>query len=217
MIPRAAALAVARRRCLAANVELILPDDPRRVAVVGLVAAAHSIIGTGVASEHVSQYVTVTLPGVPGAASMALALIPVVGRFLAQLGAQNGRTAIYLSPAALDHITATVEHELGHAGTIAAGGLVWCGVYALSPEARAGGEAPCYGAGMAVDVADGKPVDDAARDALLSLGSYGLDADAAALAASIIASARETIRATGDFGGIVAEVRGELAKEGVAW
>lgn len=108
-------------------------------------------------------------------------------------------------------------HAIGDVVSIAAGGLVWCGVYALSPEARAGGEAPCYGAGMAVDVADGKPVDDAARDALVSLGSYGLDADASALAASIIASARETIRATGDFGGIVAEVRAELAKEGVAW
>lgn len=219
MIPLDVALRVARKRVATAGAELILPDDLRRVAVVGLVAAGHSLQGTGITSDHVAQNVTITLPGLPGVASDALRLIPVVGPALASLGRANGRSAIYLSPAAMrsgEDLLATVEHELGHVGMIAAGGLVYCGVYLLVPEARAGGEAPCYGASMAVDVACGMPLAVAASRAKYSLEGYGLDPDATALAHAIIDSAAASIAATGDCGGAVAELRADLLLEGVA-
>jgi hypothetical protein len=106
-------------------------------------------------------------------------------------------------------LLATAEHELGHVGSIARGGLAYCGAYLLAPEVRAGGEAPCYGAGMAVRVACGAVLEDVVRDALASLDGYGLDAAALALASGIIASAALTIAATGDYGGVVAELRAE--------
>lgn len=213
------ALRILQRRCDRAGVELILPDDPRRLAVVGLVAAAHKIQGSGVTFDHVREGVTITLPGVPGVASTLLGLIPVVGTALGALGAANGRTSVYLSPAAMADgvgLLATIMHELGHAGDIKRGGLGWCLAYLVAPEVRAGGEAPCYGTGMAVrHVVGGEGLDALAAEALASLGSYGLDADALALARGIVASAVETIRATGDHGGVVAELRAELAIEGV--
>lgn len=217
-IPLDVAVRIARKRLSDAGAELILPDDPRRLAVVGLVAAGHALQRTGVTSEHVDQSVTVTLPGAPGAVADGLALVPVVGRYLAAIGRGNGRTAVYLSRAAMaDGVTllATVEHELGHVGTIAAGGLVWCGVYLLVPEARAAGEAPCYGAGMAVRVACGASLTDVAAEAKRSLGSYGLDAPARALADAMVDGVAATIAATGDCGGVVAELRPMLAAEGV--
>lgn len=212
MIPLDVALRVARKRVADAGAELILPDDPRRVVVVGLVAAAHALQGTTVLSGDVRERVTVTLPGVPGLAATALGMIPIVGPALSALALANGRTAIYLSPAAMrdgGELLATVEHELGHVGSIVKGGLAYCGAYLLAPEVRAGGEAPCYGAGMAVRVACGAVLEDVVRDALASLDGYGLDAAAKALATGIIASAALTIAATGDFGGIVAELRAE--------
>jgi hypothetical protein len=218
VIPLDVALRVARKRTAAAGAELVLPDDLRRVVVVGLVAAAHALQGTTVLSGDVRERVTVTLPGVPGVASTLLGMIPIVGPALASLGLAAGRTAIYLSPAAMRdgvELLATVEHELGHVGSIARGGLAYCGSYLLAPEVRAGGEAPCYGAGMAVRVACGEALADVVRDALASLEGYGLDSAGRALATGIIASAALTIRATGDYGGIVAELRAELAAEGV--
>lgn len=217
-IPLDVALRVIRRRAAAAGVELILPGDPRRDAIVALVALGHSVQGTGVTRAHVADSVTVTLPGVPGAAAALLSLIPFVGPALAALAAANGRTSVCLSPAALASgvdALATYLHEEGHVGSIAKGGLIYCGAYLLAPEVRAGGEAPCYGAGMAVRVACGVPVAEAAADALRSLDGYGLDDDARALVHGVVASAAATIAATGDFGGIVAELRGELAAEGV--
>ena len=76
MIPLDVALRVARKRVTAAGAELILPDDLRRVVVVGLVAAAHALQGTTVLSGDVRERVTVTLPGVPGVAS-TLSLIHI--------------------------------------------------------------------------------------------------------------------------------------------
>jgi len=212
VIPLDVALRVARKRVTAAGADLILPDDLRRVVVVGLVAAAHALQGTTVLSGDVRERVTVTLPGVPGVASTLLGMIPIVGPALAALGLASGRTAIYLSPAAMRdgvELLATAEPELGHVGSLARGGRAYCGAYRLAPEVRAGGEAPCYGAGMAVRVAGGEALADVVRDALASLEGYGLDAAAKALATGIIASAALTIRATGDFGGIVAELRAE--------
>lgn len=214
MIPLDVALRVARARVADAGAELILPDDPRRIAIVGLVAAAHALQGTTVLSDEVRDGVTVTLPGLPGLAATVLGLIPVVGPTLAALGRANGRTAIYLSPAAMRdgvELLATVEHELGHVGAIAAGGIAWCGLYLLSAEARAAGEAPCYAAGVAVRVACGASLEQACADALASLERYGLDDDARALAGAMIASAAATIRATGDLGGVVRELREAFA------
>lgn len=217
MIPLDVALRIIHRRAAAAGVEVILPGDLRREAIVALVALGHSVQGTGTTRAHVDANVTVTLPGVPGIAATALSLIPFVGPALSALALANGRTSVCLSPAALasgEDALATWWHEEGHCGSIARGGLIYCGAYLLAPEVRAGGEAPCYGNGMAVRVATGADVDDAARQALASLESYGLDDDARALARGIVASAAETIRATGDHGGVVAELRAELAAEG---
>jgi hypothetical protein len=212
------ALRIIRRRAAAAGVELILPGDPRREAIVSLVALGHSIQRTGVLRARVADGVTITLPGVPGPAAALLALIPYVGPALAALAMANGRTSVAMSPAALatgGQALATWWHEEGHVGSIARGGLLYCGAYLLAPEVRAGGEAPCYGAGIAVRVACGAPLDGAVRDALDSLEGYGLDVAAKSLASGIIASAAHTIRATGDYGGVVAELRAELAAEGV--
>ena len=218
MIALDVALRIIRRRAAAAGVELILPGDPRREAIVALVALGHSIQRTGVLRARVSDGVTTTLPGVPGPAAALLALIPYVGPALAALALANGRTSVCLSPAALatgGQALTTWWHEEGHVGSIVRGGLLYCGAYLLAPEVRAGGEAPCYGAGIAVRVACGASLDSAVRDALDSLEGYGLDAAAKALASGIIASAAHTIRATGDYGGVVAELRAELAVEGV--
>ncbi len=216
-IPVPTALRIVQKRCARAGVDLILPDDPRRLAVVSLVALAHRVQRTGVTYEHVRDGVTLTLPGIPSAASTVLALVPTVGPELVAIARANGRTAVYLSPAAMATgagLLSTVEHELGHAGTIAHGGLPWCLAYLVADEARAAGEAPCYGAGMAVLCALGADVDEVAASAKRSLGSYGLGADALKTAHAIIDSAAASIRA-GDFGGVEIELRAELASEGV--
>lgn len=218
-VPFEKALKIAQRRCAAADVELVLPSDPRRDVVVTLVNLAHKIQKTGVKPDHVAQSVTMTLPGVPGPALGLIALIPHVGIALAGFAAANGRTAIYLSPAAMAdavQLLATVEHELGHAGMIAVGGLPFCIAYLLAAEARGATEAPCYGAGMVVLVGlGGMHPDEAEANALRSIEHYGLDREALILARAMIQDAAETIRSTGDFGGILAELYRELAEENI--
>lgn len=218
-IPIETALRIARRVCDRYNIALILPGDPRRDAVVELVAKGHQVRGTGVTREHLAESVTVTLPGIPGPASYLLGLIPVVGKALQALGESNGRTAIYLSPAAMEtgaRLLETLWHELGHVGSIAAGGLSWCLAFLLAAEVRGGAEGPCYGTTVALRWAlEGIPIEEAAADALASLEGYGLDDAAMRLVRGIIASAVATILATGDHGGVVAELRAELAAEGI--
>jgi hypothetical protein len=211
------ALKIAQRLCDRAGVTLVMPDDLRRRAIIELVILARRTTGD-VDGDAVRQGTTVTLPGAPGPALVALALIPVVGPALAALASPLGRTAIYLSPSAASdahRLLRVIWHELGHVGSIAKGGLGWCFAYLIAAEVRAGGEAPCYGAGMAIAVSLGADVDQVAADALASLEHYGLDADGMQLARGLIASARETIRETGDLGGVVAELRAELAVEGI--
>jgi hypothetical protein len=217
-IPAPVALRIARKLCDRHGVELILPDDPRRLALVVLVAQAHRIQGTGVTYDRVRDGVTTTLPGVPSAASSLLSLVPAIGPELAQIARTNGRPAIYPSPEAMAdgaRFLATMWHELGHVGTIRHGGLAWCLAYLVADEARAAGEAPCFGAALSAAVAMGADVDTEAARAKDSLTRYGLGAEALATAHALIDSARESVRA-GDFGGVQDEVRAELAAEGIA-
>jgi hypothetical protein len=218
-VPLSVALRIVHRRAARFNVGVVLPDDVRRLGVVALVALSHRVQGTSVTYDHVRDGVTLTLPGVPGVAGELLSRVPVVGGELESIARQEGRTTVYLAPAVMRDggtLLGTWWHEEGHVGDIVAGGLPYCLAYLIAPELRAAGEAPCYGAGMAVAVALGADVDEAAEQARASLDHYGLDDKSRALARAIIASAAETIRQTGDFGGVVAELRAELALEGLA-
>lgn len=215
------ARAAAQRMCDAAGVTLLPPDHVLRDVIVAGVALASRLGGRSAWSrDHVAQYVSVTLPGA-GPALAALAAVPVVGPILAAAVAAVGadRTVISLSPAVWSdplRLLETVRHELGHAGQIARGGLPWCIAYLVGAEARAAGEAPCYAAGMAVRVRlGGESTAAAAESAMRSLQGYGLDADALRLAAGIIASARATLDAGEDLGGVVTEVVAAL--ESVGW
>ena len=215
------ARAAAQRMCDAAGVTLLPPDHALRDVIVAGVALASRLGGRSAWSrDHVAEYVSVTLPGA-GPALAALAAVPVVGPILAAAVAAVGadRTVISLSPAVWSdplRLLETVRHELGHAGQIRAGGLPWCIAYLVGAEARAAGEAPCYAASMAVRVRlGGESTAAAAEGAMRSLQGYGLDADALALAAGIIASARATLDAGEDLGGVVMEVVAAL--ESVGW
>lgn len=215
------ARAAAQRMCDAAGVTLLPPDHALRDVIVAGVALASRLGGRSAWSrDHVAEYVSVTLPGA-GPALAALAAVPVVGPILAAAVAAVGadRTVISLSPAVWSdplRLLETVRHELGHAGQIRAGGLPWCIAYLVGAEARAAGEAPCYAASMAVRVRlGGESTAAAAEGAMRSLQGYGLDADALRLAAGIIASARATLDAGEDLGGVVTEVVAAL--ESVGW
>ena len=215
------ARAAAQRMCDAAGVTLLPPDHALRDVIVAGVALASRLGGRSAWSrDHVAEYVSVTLPWA-GPALAALAAVPVVGPILAAAVAAVGadRTVISLSPAVWSdplRLLETVRHELGHAGQIARGGLPWCIAYLVGAEARAAGEAPCYAAGMAVRVRlGGESTAAAAEGAMRSLQGYGLDADALRLAAGIIASARATLDAGEDLGGVVMEVVAAL--ESVGW
>ena len=215
------ARAAAQRMCDMAGVTLLDPEHPLRDVIVAGVALASRLGGRSAWSrDHVAEYVSVTLPGT-GPALAALAAVPVVGPILAAAVAAVGadRTVISLSPAVWSdplRLLETVRHELGHAGQIRAGGLPWCIAYLVGAEARAAGEAPCYAASMAVRVRiGGESTAAAAEGAMRSLQGYGLDADALRLAAGIIASARATLDAGEDLGGVVMEVVAAL--ESVGW
>lgn len=216
-IPLDVALRIVRKRAARFGFAVVLPDDPRREAVIAAVFAAHKAKGTGVTYKHLRDGVTLTLPPVPSAAAALLPLIPVAGPTLAEIARTNGQTTMYPSPAALasgEALLPTWWHEEGHGGSIEHGDLAWCLAYLLSAEARASGEAPCYGAGMAIAVALGASGDDVAASAKRSLESYGLDADATKHAHGLIDSAAASVRA-GDFGRVEIELREELLAEGV--
>ncbi len=216
------ARAAAQRLCDAAGVTLLTPEHPLRDVIVAGVALASRLGGRSAWSrDHVAERVSVTLPGAGPALSL-LRAVPGVGPILAAAGeaAGLGRDAVIsVSPSTWDDpigLLATTQHELGHVGSIRRGRLPWCLAILVSPEARAAGEAPCYAAGMAVQVRLGGASTQAAYEsAMRSLGGYGLDAPALALAAGILASARATLDAGEDLGGVVTEVVAAL--ESVGW
>lgn len=218
-LPLDIARAAARRMAQAANVTLIEPDDPVRTVIAAAVYAGHKVGGGSWTHAHVTEHISVTLPGA-GPALGLLRAVPTAGPLLAAAGeaAGLGRTVVSIAPSTWQRpveLVGTMRHELGHVGDIAAGGLPWCLVYLLWAEARAGGEAPCYGASMAVQVAlGGLTPGQAAQRARDSLRGYKLDGDATALAARIIRVHERSLEAGDDPGGVLADTFRALAAEG---
>ena len=213
---------IAARLVAARGAALVPSTDPRRSALVYALGAVHSLSGSGWDVDHARQSVTVTLPAVGVPLASLLALIPGVGKLLAQIAGTQDKTAIYLSPAAESdpvRLLATVAHELGHVDQIARGGLAWCCAYGLVPEVRAGAESCCYGQDVAVfwalsEVAGLTPriLCDWARD---SLAGYGLDAESMALASGILDVTARTLEHGGEMPGPCADVLAALRAEGV--
>ena len=213
------ARAIAARLVAARGAVLIPSTDPRRTALVYALGAVHSLSGSGWDVDHARQSVTVTLPAVGVPLASLLALIPGVGKLLAQIAGTQDKTAIYLSPAAESdpvRLLATVAHELGHVDQIARGGLAWCCAYGLVPEVRAGAESCCYGQDVTVLHAlrgdDPKALCDGAME---SLKGYGLDADATVLARGVLDVTARTLEHGGEMPGPCADVLAALRAEGV--
>ena len=209
----ALALRVAQARAARFGYELVLPGDPRREAVVYGLAAVHKLTGDGWDIDHARENVCVTLPGLGSVALGLLAAIPVVGPLLAAAAGTVERPQVYLSPAAVrdgNVLLGTIRHEEGHVGQIRAGGLAWCVAYGVIDEARAGAEAPCYGADLAVRAALGESPRRLYDAALESLRAYGLGDDIA-LAEQLVRSTCAALEAGADPGGIGADVLADLA------
>ena len=214
------ARAAAQRLCDIAGVTLLRPDHALRDVIVAGVALASRVGGGSWSRADVAERVSVTLPGVGPALSL-LRVVPGVGGVLAAAGeaAGLGRDAVVsISPqtwASPIDLLATIQHELGHVGSIRRGRLPWCLAILVSAEARAAGEAPCYAASMAVLHSLGGWSSQAAYErAMHSLEGYALDADALALASGILRSAQATLDAGEDLGGVVLEVVTALRAEG---
>lgn len=189
------ALRAVRKAASAMNVELILPDDPRRVVLAHLMGASRALVGYGWTTEEAQARVSVTLPGLGAGSDVLAALsngVPIVGGLLSEFIGQNlKRTSVFLSPFALETgvgLFSTWSHESGHVGYIARGGIPFCLAYTLVPEVRAT-EATCFACNMAHDVLlRGVTVEDAAKGVRERLAFYGLDDDARALAERTITS-----------------------------
>lgn len=201
------------------GVEVLLPDDPRRLAVVLGMAAVHAVSGAGWAVEHVRESVSCTLPGVGSTALSLLEQVPTAGPVLAAVVKLLGieRPLVCLAPAAFASgvaLVGTWRHELGHIGQLTRGGIPWCAAYALG-LVRGPAEAQCYGSDIAFRVAwGGARIDDAEADTLRALEGYRLDADQLATARGILRSHAETLRLGGDPGGILAETEAALVRLG---
>ena len=230
----AQAQAAARKLYTDAGVQLITPDDPRRIPVVYAVAAAHAIAKTGVTLAQVEAGFTITLPGSADAAkivSLASALGPLAGpavnALLAALASTMSTPASYFSAAAWgDPVAclATAMHELSHVGQLReaaastqlgeVGEAFWCLDYLAIPEARGAAEAQAYGMTMTVQVLFGMDVAASSAGALASLQSYGLPATEYALAKAMILSTEETLSAGGVVGTVANTVKAALVANG---
>jgi hypothetical protein len=216
-VPLDIALRAAITMCRDASVSLAFPGDPKREALLGVLAAYHKIIGSGWDHRHARQHVSVTVPGI-GPALTWLANLPYVGSLLGLLLKDSERPTIYLAPAALSNgveLMATIQHELGHVGDIRAGSVFWCLAYGVVGEVRAAAEAPCYVASMAVHARFGDmEISQAEGYAIDALRNYGLDVGSFALAARTIHAGRMGIESGSDMGGIVSEVTDALTRQG---
>lgn len=199
------------------GVELVMPGDVRREAVVLALAAYHRL-RSGAAGwdvDHARQNVSVAVPPL-GAARSLLAAIPVVGEVFKLLPERGG---IYLAPAALRDpatLVGTVAHEIGHQRRAAAGGLLWCVAYGAAPEARAADEAACYGQDVTAQALLGGGDPAALCDACeRSLDRYDLDDESALLARAVLAVARRSLLARAPMGGPVVDLLKELEARGV--
>ena len=215
-IPLDIALRAARRLCDAADVDLVLPGDRRREAVLYALAAWHSLRGTGWDLATLRGRVCVAVPGLGAALDL---LPPVVGVVLREIAGDLRRPMVMLAPAATTwggvRLMGTVAHERGHIGSMRAGGPLWCLAYGLVPEVVAGAEAPCYGADLAHAVLlGGEDVSNELDHHMRALGTYGLDAPATELAHGILRSHAAGLRAGADPGGTVADSLAALAAEG---
>lgn len=215
------ALRAARTLTDAANVDLVLPGDPRREAVVLGLGALHRLSGRGWNVDQAQQEVCVTLPAV-GEALELLAVIPVVGSIFKIIAGTQRRTTIYLSPSVVAEgrggtVMGVTQHELGHAGDIARGGLAWCLAYGLVPEVTMGAEAPCMGCDAAHMVAfDGMTADAACDDREATLRAYvGDDERALRLGRGLLAQVRASLRQGADPTGTVRESLAALAAVGM--
>lgn len=201
------------------NVALFWPGDPVREAVLYTMAAVHKLSGSGWSLDYARQNVSVTLPGAGSPALDLLEMIPHAGPLLAAAASKVEHPFICFSPAACATgvgLMATMAHEMGHIGSIRAGGIGWCIAYGLVPEARAAGESPCYGASMAVQHRlGGIPTAQLVEHSMRSLEGYGLDDAAKKLAHGILLSNAASLDAGTDPGEVVAEVIAAL--EAVGW
>lgn len=217
-VPVDVALRIAAARAAAHGYDLILPGDPRREAVVLGLGAVHALTGDGWSLEHARAHTSVTLPGAGDAIVGALASVPIVGPLLGAVAKTAARPMVLLSPSAVAdgaRLLAVQRHEEGHVGQIRRGSIPWCIAYGIVPEVRAGAEGPCYGASLAVQHALGVATARQLYDgALEALRAYGLGDDLG-LAEGMLRSALVSLDAGGDPGGLGAEVRAELAREGV--
>lgn len=200
------------------NVGLVWPGDPLRDAIIYAMAALHGLTGTGWDLAYAQENLSVTLPGAGSTVVGALQAIPYVGGLLGLAASKMEHPFICISPAAMRDpvaLLATMVHEMGHVGSIRAGGLGWCIAYGLVPEARAAGEAPCYGAGMAVHHhMGGVPVGVLVVRAQTALDKYGLDEESKALASGILQSNALSLEAGADPGGVLADTYAALSAVG---
>ena len=199
------------------GVELVMPGDVRREAVVLALAAYHRL-RSGAAGwdvDHARESVSVAVPSL-GVARSLLGLIPVVGEVFKALPERAG---IYLAPSALRDpatLVGTVAHEIGHQRRAAAGGLLWCVAYGAAPEARAADEAACYGQDVTAQALLGGGDPDALCDACeRSLERYDLDEESTVLARGVLGVARRSLRARAPMGGPVVDLIKELEALGV--
>ena len=221
LIDTTLALRAARALTDAAGVDLVLPGDPRREAVVLALGALHKLSGRGWNVDHARESVCVTVPPI-GPALDLLGLVPVVGEVFRALAGTQRRTTIYLSPSLMGEgrggtVMGVVQHELGHAGDIARGGLAWCLAYGLVPEVTMGAEAPCMACDAAHMVAfDGLDADAACADREATLRAYvGDDEAALRLGRGLLEQVRASLRLGVDPTGTVRESLAALAAVGM--
>lgn len=138
---------------LVPGLEVIPSTDPRRVVVVGALAALHGIGGGSLAwsPAEASRAVSVALPRIPGASVLRAATsflgIPLLTAAAGVLGGQFDHPCISTSPeaeATPGELLDTLCHEVGHLLQASAGGLAWCLKYTRAEPRILGAECPCY-------------------------------------------------------------------------